>query len=79
MPAHRADESYDVSSLFRELDGIEREDSRRTQSRKRGMMVDDDTDDSDWDEEDTLAALFEDKYVLSSGLLLAIVCASTGA
>lgn len=55
----REDDYADVSSMYRELDGIERDDLRK--ARKRDIMDQDDL--FGWDEESTLAAIFEDKYV----------------
>lgn len=55
----------DVSSLYRELDVIERDDVRKS---RNGEPMDE--DDLQWDEETTLAAMFEDKYVHTSGTLV---------
>ncbi|KAH8106882.1 hypothetical protein BXZ70DRAFT_915472 [Cristinia sonorae] len=53
----REDDYVDMTSMYRELDGIERDDARKTH--KREPMDDDDL--LDWDEESTLVALLEDR------------------
>ncbi|TCD63549.1 hypothetical protein EIP91_005295 [Steccherinum ochraceum] len=55
----RRGDTGDLSALYRELDGIEQDDIRKA---RKGDPMDED-DPLDWDEETTLAAMFEDKDV----------------
>ncbi|THH26600.1 hypothetical protein EUX98_g7587 [Antrodiella citrinella] len=61
VPTAGKDDMVDMSALYRELDGLDRNTSRKTTRSRVVDVVDDDT--MDWDDETTLAAIFEDKAV----------------